>query len=91
MRGSKKVRKKFASNPARNAHRGKRERVWKTSQEIKKAIMEEKEKFCEGEEEEDHGVYVTKQGELVPINVQERRAEARRHAGKSIWGGGMKP
>ena len=35
--------------------------------------------------EEDPGVYVTPEGELVPINVQERRAEARRHAGKSIW------
>ena len=36
-------------------------------------------------EEEDPGVYVTLQGEIVPNNVYERTAEARRHAGKSIW------
>ena len=54
----------------------------KTAQKKKRKLERKKAKEME---EEDPGVYVTLQGEIVPNNVYERTAEARRHAGNSIW------
>ena len=62
----------------------KQSKMWNKKKKRKK-MNDARNKAKKRLREEDPGVYVTPEGELVPINVQERRAEARRHAGKSIW------
>ena len=63
----------------------KRKKKMKNKKSLLKKKIGDARKKAKKRGEEDPGVYVTPEGELVPINVQERRAEARRHAGKSIW------